>query len=63
MRSTTRSSNAQRDVVKNERRQSVDNQPYGRVEKIIREAVYPASNPYSWPVIGIDGGSFRRVGR
>ncbi len=43
---------AQRDVVKNERRQNVDNQPYGRVEEIIPEALYPAINPYSWPVIG-----------
>lgn len=44
--------NAQRDVVKNERRQSVDNQPYGRASEILAQAVYPASNPYSWPVIG-----------
>ena len=44
--------NAQRDIVKNERRQSVDNQPYGRAGEIITSALYPASNPYSWPVIG-----------
>lgn len=44
--------NAQRDVVKNERRQGVDNQPYGKVGEILARATYPASNPYSWDVIG-----------
>jgi zinc protease len=44
--------NAQRDIVKNERRQRVDNQPYGRVDEILSQAIYPATNPYSWPVIG-----------
>jgi zinc protease len=44
--------NAQRDIVKNERRQGVDNQPYGKVSEIIARATYPASNPYSWDVIG-----------
>jgi len=44
--------NAQRDIVKNERRQSVDNQPYGRASEILSQATYPASNPYSWDVIG-----------
>ena len=44
--------NAQRDVVKNERRQGVDNQPYGRASEIIAAAVYPKGHPYSWPVIG-----------
>ena len=44
--------NAQRDIVKNERRQSVDNQPYGRVYEDPVAATYPASHPYSWPVIG-----------
>ncbi len=44
--------NAQRDVVKNERRQGVDNQPYGKVSEILARATYPASNPYSWDVIG-----------
>jgi zinc protease len=42
----------QRDVVKNERRQRVDNVPYGRADETILAAVYPASHPYSWPVIG-----------
>jgi len=44
--------NAQRDIVKNERRQGVDNQPYGRSGEIISAALYPATNPYSWPVVG-----------
>jgi zinc protease len=44
--------NAQRDIVKNERRQSVDNQPYGRAFEILSAATYPASHPYSWDVIG-----------
>jgi zinc protease len=44
--------NAQRDIVKNERRQGVDNQPYGRVNEILSQATYPASHPYSWDVIG-----------
>jgi zinc protease len=44
--------NAQRDIVKNERRQSVDNQPYGRAFEILAQATYPASHPYSWDVIG-----------
>jgi zinc protease len=44
--------NAQRDIVKNERRQSYDNQPYGRVSEILSRTMYPASHPYSWPVIG-----------
>ncbi len=42
----------QRDVVKNERRQGVDNQPYGRVSEVILSALYPSDHPYSWPVIG-----------
>ena len=44
--------NAQRDIVKNERRQGVDNQPYGRADEIIVEALYPKGHPYSWDVIG-----------
>jgi zinc protease len=42
----------QRDVVKNERRQGVDNVPYGRAFETIAAAVYPRGHPYSWPVIG-----------
>jgi zinc protease len=44
--------NAQRDIVKNERRQRMDNQPYGRAFEILTRAVYPPSHPYSWSVIG-----------
>ncbi len=44
--------NAQRDIVKNERRQGVDNQPYGRADEILAQATYPPSHPYSWDVIG-----------
>jgi len=43
---------AQRDIVQNERRQGVDNQPYGRAFEIVTTALYPESNPYSWPVVG-----------
>jgi zinc protease len=44
--------NAQRDIVKNERRQGIDNQPYGRAGEILTHATYPAGHPYSWEVIG-----------
>jgi zinc protease len=42
----------QREVVKNERRQGVDNVPYGRAEETILAALYPTGHPYSWSVIG-----------
>jgi zinc protease len=42
----------QRDVVKNERRQSYENQPYGMAELLLLEAMYPKGHPYSWPTIG-----------
>ncbi len=42
----------QRDVVKNERRQRVDNVPYGTADERIAKALYPPTHPYSWPVIG-----------
>ncbi len=42
----------QRDVVKNERRQGVDNVPYGRADETIYAALFPSSHPYSWDVIG-----------
>ncbi len=42
----------QRDVVKNERRQGVDNQPYGKAFETVYENLYPADHPYHWPVIG-----------
>jgi zinc protease len=43
---------AQRDIVQNERRQGIDNQPYGRAFEILTSAMYPEANPYSWPVVG-----------
>ena len=42
----------QRDVVKNERRQSVDNVPYGQAEEVLLEALYPPEHPYHHSVIG-----------
>ena len=42
----------EREVVKNERRQSVDNVPYGQSHEALLAAVYPAGHPYSWSVIG-----------
>ena len=42
----------QRDVVKNERRQSYENQPYGLVADVQPKLMYPTGHPYSWPVIG-----------
>jgi zinc protease len=42
----------QRDVVKNERRQSYENQPYGRAFLTLGEMLYPKNHPYSWPTIG-----------
>lgn len=43
---------AQRDIVQNERRQGIDNQPYGRAFEILTAATLPDANPYSWPVVG-----------
>ncbi|HXF42355.1 MAG TPA: pitrilysin family protein, partial [Pyrinomonadaceae bacterium] len=42
----------QRDVVKNERRQRVDNQPYGTAFEKIAETMYPPGHPYHWTTIG-----------
>ncbi len=42
----------QRDVVKNERRQSYENRPYGMASIVIDENLYPPDHPYSWPTIG-----------
>jgi len=39
-------------VVKNEKRQRVDNQPYGHSNGIVQKALYPQGHPYSWSVIG-----------
>ncbi len=42
----------QRDVVKNERRLRIDNQPYGTMSERIGEIMYPEGHPYHWSVIG-----------
>ena len=42
----------QRDVVKNEKRQRVDNQPYGQAIYKIGEVMYPPEHPYHWSTIG-----------
>ncbi len=42
----------QRDVVKNERRQRVDNEPYGQASERLDAALYPADHPYHHSVIG-----------
>ena len=49
---TPKTVDAQRDVVKNERRQSYENRPYGLAEPTIGEMLYPSGHPYHWPVIG-----------
>jgi zinc protease len=43
---------AQRDVVKNERRESYENAPYGMASIEIAEMLYPEGHPYRWPTIG-----------
>src|SRR5258705_4431854 len=42
----------QQDVVRNERRQSVENRPYGNAEEELVHMLYPASHPYYASVIG-----------
>jgi zinc protease len=42
----------QRDVVKNERRASVDNQPYGTAEERMQELLWPTGHPYHHSTIG-----------
>ena len=49
---TPKTVDAQRAVVKNERRQSYENRPYGLAEPTIDEMLYPDGHPYHWPVIG-----------
>ena len=44
--------NGQRDVVKNERRQSYENRPYGMAAIELDQMLWPAGHPYSWPTIG-----------
>jgi zinc protease len=42
----------EREVVKNERRQSYENRPYGLAGQEIRKALYPPNHPYNWQTIG-----------
>ncbi len=42
----------EKQVVKNEKRQRVDNRPYGHNRYIVSKAIYPSSHPYNWQVIG-----------
>jgi zinc protease len=59
--------NGQRDVVKNEKRQSVDNQPYGQAFMELPAMLYPTGHPYSWSTIGsmedLTAASFEDVAR
>jgi zinc protease len=49
---TAQTVDAQRDVVKNERRQSYENRPYGMADIALTEMLFPEGHPYHWPVIG-----------
>ncbi|MBT8047741.1 MAG: insulinase family protein [Xanthomonadales bacterium] len=42
----------EKQVVKNEKRQRVDNRPYGHNFYVIGKAMYPQDHPYNWQVIG-----------
>jgi zinc protease len=42
----------QQDVVRNERRQSVENEPYGLAEEALTQTLFPAGHPYYGNVIG-----------
>jgi len=42
----------EKQVVKNEKRQAVDNRPYGHVSYVIDKNMYPEGHPYNWQVIG-----------
>ncbi len=42
----------EKEVVKNEKRQRVDNVPYGHTSYVTDKAMYPADHPYNWQVIG-----------
>ncbi|HLW33370.1 MAG TPA: pitrilysin family protein [Aequorivita sp.] len=42
----------QQEVVQNEKRQRVDNNPYGHTRYVIDKSLYPPGHPYNWQVIG-----------
>lgn len=43
---------AQRDVVRNERREQIENQPYAAAELRLPELLFPGDHPYHHPIIG-----------
>ena len=43
---------SEKQVVKNEKRQRVDNRPYGHNFYIVGKAIYPEDHPYNWQIIG-----------
>lgn len=49
---TQKTFSIQQNVVQNEKRQGVDNAPYGHTEGVIAKNFYPKGHPYSWTVIG-----------
>lgn len=49
---TTDALEREKQVVKNEKRQRVDNAAYGYTNEVIRAALYPADHPYHWTTIG-----------
>lgn len=55
----------ERQVVKNEKRQAIDNQPYGQTDRLVLSALYAADHPYSHDVIGsledLDAATLRDV--
>lgn len=55
----------EKQVVKNEKRQGVDNQPYGHTNFVISKALYSENHPYNWQVIGsledLDGATLADV--
>jgi len=49
---TTPALENEKEIVKNEKRLRVDNQPYGHTRYVIDKALYPEGHPYNWQVIG-----------
>ena len=49
---TKKSFAIQQNVVQNEKRQGVDNRPYGHTSDVLSKALYPKDHPYNWQVIG-----------
>jgi len=49
---TAESFKNQQDVVRNERRQSIENEPYGIVSEAVTHALFPKEHPYYADVIG-----------